>query len=120
MPSTSVINTTMKWTLTTEAYNPVLPYTCLCKPTRLIMYDPLHNPQNLQAVRSSFSNSDYRVLTWGAPLTMVSHSFNARAFVLFKSVSSSLRESVFIDDMILEAEQEQSRSRSDADTRGLG
>jgi hypothetical protein len=87
--------TTIEVGLTIEAYTPVMPCTCPCKPTQQRLCVRLHSWRIL---------SDTKLIlvsliipeAMAEPLTIGSHSANARALVVLRSVSSSLLESAFM------------------------
>lgn len=81
--------------LTSEAYNLAVLCTCLCRPKQLRQSGLMHILRILSQVQH-IRNDGSRHGEQCSPFTTGSHSFNARAFVLFSSVSSSRRESVFM------------------------
>jgi hypothetical protein len=84
--------------LTIETYSSARFGICLCKPRLLILSGPWHILRTLHTNhQTSIFKYKSEVVDW--PLTTVSHSLRARAFVVFLSVSSSRRERVFIDIM---------------------
>jgi hypothetical protein len=85
----------------------------------LVFTSPRHRYSSAsRTFRESFGShiqcavSSELVKRWAQPLTKASHSFNARVLAVFVSVSSSLRESAFMDTLPDIRRMKQSRVRN--------